>query len=170
MKKTRGKNYVIAKHVNGLREKIGISELSFRPAIYGIIIKKDKVLLMPSWDGYDFPGGGVKLGETLDEALKREVWEETGLKVKRGDTVTVESAFFISMPEEKRFHSILIYCLCKNVQGKVTDQNFETLEKIYLKKAVWVPLEEISRLKFYNPLDNTKIVKRALEVQRKNMG
>ncbi|MEW6295247.1 MAG: NUDIX domain-containing protein [Candidatus Diapherotrites archaeon] len=43
-----------------------------------------KVFLMKSfkWKGdYTFPGGHIKSGEKLEDAVKREVKEETGLNV-----------------------------------------------------------------------------------------
>lgn len=47
-----------------------------------IIICEDKVLLVKDWLGdglWDFPGGGLKGNETLDEAAVREVREEVGI-------------------------------------------------------------------------------------------
>jgi 8-oxo-dGTP pyrophosphatase MutT (NUDIX family) len=60
------------------------SQLSFRPSAYGILIEDNKVLLSKQWDGYDFPGGGVEVDETLEEAVVREFWEETGLDKSSG--------------------------------------------------------------------------------------
>ena len=54
----------------------------------GIVVFKQKVLLMkrvrPSSDGlgyWELPGGGLEYGETPNEALKRELKEETGLTI-----------------------------------------------------------------------------------------
>ena len=52
-------------------------------SVAAIIKKKKKVLAidLSYMDGYGLPGGVVKKGETLDEALVREIKEETGLVV-----------------------------------------------------------------------------------------
>ena len=52
----------------------------------GIVFQNDKVLLIrrgrePGRGRFSIPGGGVKLGETLEQALRREIGEETGLAV-----------------------------------------------------------------------------------------
>jgi ADP-ribose pyrophosphatase YjhB (NUDIX family) len=51
-----------------------------------VIIKNDKILLMhqiyKGEDFYNLPGGGLENNETLEQACRREVREETGLKVK----------------------------------------------------------------------------------------
>ena len=52
---------------------------------------KRNVLLVHNTDGggWSLPGGKVEYGETLVEALKREVREETGLFVEVNDIVSV---------------------------------------------------------------------------------
>lgn len=35
------------------------------------------------WSGVTFPGGHVEPGESFAEAVKREVWEETGLTIEQ---------------------------------------------------------------------------------------
>jgi len=61
--------------------EVPISDLIWRPAAYGIIIQDKHILLSPQHDGYDLPGGGVDLGETMEEGCIREVKEETGMDV-----------------------------------------------------------------------------------------
>ena len=53
---------------------------------YGIIIENNKIVLIKKARGgylgkLDLPGGGIEHKETLDEALKREIMEETGLEI-----------------------------------------------------------------------------------------
>lgn len=57
-----------------------------RPTVTGLIVRKGKLLLtkrrIPPYKGWwDLPGGFVHRGEAPQEAIKREVEEETGLKI-----------------------------------------------------------------------------------------
>ena len=48
--------------------------------------KTGKILVqerVKSWEGIAFPGGKLEEGEGVIESVKREVFEETGLKVKK---------------------------------------------------------------------------------------
>ena len=65
----------------------------FRIGVFGVIIEDGKVLLGLRRDieWWNLPGGGMELGETVDEALCREVLEETGLEVRVGRLVGIYS-------------------------------------------------------------------------------
>lgn len=54
-----------------------------RPSVRGIIIKGNKIAMIHSlkYDYYKFPGGGIEKDETQQDALIREVQEESGLIV-----------------------------------------------------------------------------------------
>ncbi|MGE0003791.1 MAG: NUDIX hydrolase, partial [Candidatus Izemoplasmatales bacterium] len=63
-------------HIESLEEKT----IVHREAVRAIIRNKDKVLLIRSrkFGEYKFPGGGIDVGESMLDALRREVKEETG--------------------------------------------------------------------------------------------
>ena len=54
-----------------------------RPSVRGIIIRDGRIAMVHSlkYDYYKFPGGGIEDGESLEQALIREVAEEAGLQV-----------------------------------------------------------------------------------------
>lgn len=67
-----------------LREKIG-SDLIFSPSVAAIIRNRDQeVLFVQSATDllWSIPAGAIELGETPAEAIRREVFEETGLTVR----------------------------------------------------------------------------------------
>jgi ADP-ribose pyrophosphatase len=63
-----------------------------RVAVGAVVFHHGKVLLVlrnqePSKGVWAIPGGSVDLGETLQAAAEREVFEETGLRVKAGEVI-----------------------------------------------------------------------------------
>lgn len=155
---------VICKNVFGEEFKTEAENLHFRPGVYGIAIKDGKVLLSKQWDGYDFPGGGIELGETIKAALMREFKEETGFDVKVGALVTCEDSFYKHGLEDKYSHSFLLYYLCEITGGSVEELALTETEKEYVEKPEWIDLKEIGDIKFYNSIDSLAILKKAQEL------
>jgi 8-oxo-dGTP diphosphatase len=98
----------------------GVGAIIFRTGSGG----RKEVLLVeragnPLKGYWSIPGGLLETGETLEAAVTREVWEETGLRVK------VERFFEIFeriMPDAKgrtEYHYLLIDFLCRQVGGKL---------------------------------------------------
>ncbi|MBA3721080.1 MAG: NUDIX domain-containing protein [Parachlamydiaceae bacterium] len=55
---------------------------------YGIVIQNNNILLIKKQKGcylglLDLPGGGIEFDETPEDALKRELIEEVGLKIEK---------------------------------------------------------------------------------------
>lgn len=130
------------------------SELSWRPAAYGLLVEDGKILLCrvnnQDWDGYFLPGGGVELGEAIDQALKREFFEETGLEIEIDKLLTCRSSFFILPPHNKPVSSIMIYYLCRRVSGDLDNSNIEEIEKGFMKGPEWIDLDKLAEIKIYD--------------------
>jgi len=157
---------VVCHNRYGEKHEVDSSELFFRPSVYGVLVEGDKVLLSKQWDGYDFPGGGIYIHETIDEALEREFWEETGLKVKRGNIVACESNFFTSDLSKKSANFILTYFLVNKIDGEISIDNIDTEESRYIDMPEWIDLKDIDKIKFYNNVDSPKLIREAIKINK----
>jgi len=80
-----------------------------------LLIKRGKEPLRGRWL---IPGGAVELGETLQEALVREVREETGLDVIPRDVVLVFDRIDRD-GADVRFHYVIVDYVCDLVGGEL---------------------------------------------------
>lgn len=67
---------------------------------YGIVKNEGKVLLIKKARGaykgkLDLPGGGIERGETADDTLRREFWEEVGVEIKNSKLKTVITNYVV---------------------------------------------------------------------------
>ena len=97
------------------------AKAQFRIGVFALIIKDSEVLLgrRRDIDWWNLPGGGMEVGETVDEALRREVLEETGLQVRVGRLVGV-----YSKPQKQE---LVLALLCEIVGGVLVETE-ETIE------------------------------------------
>ena len=151
--------------VQGKAFQVSADQLSIRPAVKGVIIRENKILLVRVWDGYDFPGGGIKLGETIEEALKREIKEETGYDIAPGRLLTGADAFYKIFHKEKFVQSILLYYACTITGSELSTALFTEKEKEFMKKAEWIELSKIKDITFYNSVDSLRVI----DLMLKNM-
>ncbi len=78
-----------------------------------LLIKRGKEPLRGRWV---VPGGTVEVGETLEQALVREVQEETGLVVRPLEVVLVFDRIERD-GDTVRYHYVIVDYLCEYVSG-----------------------------------------------------
>lgn len=93
-------------------------------AVGAVVFREGKVLLVkrikdPQKETWAIPGGSVNLGESLQEAVEREIKEETGLTIKAKKPV--HSFDLIERDEQGaiRFHYVIIDLEAEYVSGQL---------------------------------------------------
>lgn len=91
------------------------------PSVHGAIINENKHILLHRREDHGFwalPGGKIKLGESIVACLKRELLEETGLKVSIERLVGIYSApdYLLSV-KNAVYQPFLVVFLCQVNKG-----------------------------------------------------
>lgn len=103
-----------------------------------IFNQENKVLLLKShkWDDeYVIPGGHVEWGEKMEDALRREILEETGLEIYDLELVGLKENVYTTGTQERK-HFIFVDFACRTDSSQVT-LNEEAEEYI------WIGMDEI---------------------------
>jgi len=151
---------VICKDVFGKEYVVDVDKLEQRIGIYAVIVKDDRILLTRQWDGYSLIGGGVEKGETLEEAMRREVKEETGLDVTPGKLIYYATTFFKRNEDAVPRQSFQFYFTHTNIAGEIHNMNITESEKTYTNDVPeWVDLDRIDTINFRHSIDLKTILK-----------
>lgn len=124
-------------YIKDLRDKTNHMPLLIPHSVVVVFNEKNEVLLEErSDDGYfDFPGGALDLKETLIDAAKRELEEETGLIADELELLNVysgEITHYVYFNGDEIYGVDAVY-LCHKYHGELKPQ-----------------LEEVKRLAFYS--------------------
>ncbi len=77
-------------YIEELRKIIGTRPIILAGAVVAVTDECGRILLQKRRDVlWGLPGGLLELGESTEEAARREVWEETGLEIGKLELVDV---------------------------------------------------------------------------------
>jgi len=101
-------------------------------------------------DGWEFPGGKMEPGESPEEALRREIWEELETKI------VVERLIQTVEYDYPKFHLTMHCFWCHIESGSLTLKEHEAAKWLSienLNSVVWLPADRIVVNKLCNTTD-----------------
>jgi len=111
----------------------------------GVIVDRGRTVLIrrgtePLLGEWSIPGGTIEIGETIEEAVRRELREETGLEVRVLELIELFDRIYpqdgAADKKKPRFHFVIADYLCELVGGEpragsdVTDLAFAREEEL----------------------------------------
>jgi ADP-ribose pyrophosphatase YjhB (NUDIX family) len=127
-----------------------------------VIFRDDEVLLVrrgqePALGSWSLPGGLVELGETLEDALRRELAEEAGITVRIIGVTAVLDRIYRDPEGGIPYHYVLVDFLCDYEAGELRPGSDITAARFY-------PLSALAGLDL--PAFTARVIRRAWEQKR----
>ena len=106
-----------------------------------LIFERDEILIVerakePLKGYWSLPGGIVEAGEKLEDGIRREVREETGLEVEPGPVFEIFERIMPDSGGRPEYHYVLIDYLCRVVGGRLAPASD-------VSNAAWVAKEKL---------------------------
>jgi 8-oxo-dGTP diphosphatase len=120
-----------------------------------IVIRDKKVLLGKRMNAhgnhtYNFPGGHLEFGEAIEDCARREVLEETGLKVEKIKIGPFTNDIFIN--EGKHYITIFAIGESKSGEPKVMEPDkctgWDWYNWNHLPQPLFLPIQNLLKQKF----------------------
>lgn len=125
----------------------------FNYRVCAVIIHEGKLLAMKDFHSpyYYLPGGRVKLHETAEHAVIREIEEELGVTAHINRALWLNQGFFVEDVTQDKFHELCIYYLM-DISGTAIPTNvltFAGVEKSKKHVFEWLTFDEVKEAYLY---------------------
>ena len=125
----------------------------FNYRVCAVIISDGKLLAMHDERSpyYYLPGGRVKLGETAEQAVLREVWEELEITPAIVRPLWLNQAFFTEDVDHLHYHELCVYFLLDISQTDLLSRGdrFTLHEHDHTHVFEWLLFEHLAHEYFY---------------------
>ncbi len=108
------------------------------PIVGALVVNPENKILLVKFDEkdslYGLPGGKVRWGESIENAVKREVKEEVGLDVEFESIPLVQEAIFSKeIPGREDKHMIFLECVCRSNSSEVKMDDREIFSYVWIE-------------------------------------
>ncbi|MFN8452171.1 MAG: NUDIX domain-containing protein [Anaerolineae bacterium] len=123
---------------------VPVESLIQRPSVYGIVLHQRQLLVARarSTQKYVLPGGGIEKGEAVDAALRREVWEETGVQVEVGEFLHFQTDLFYYDPLDLALHGFLFFYAARPLTTALDPPEYPPEEDVDF--PLWVSIDHLT--------------------------
>ena len=125
-----------------------VANQKFNYRVCGIIIDNQKILAMRDECSpyYYLPGGRVKLGETAEESIQREMLEELQISPKIIRPLWLDQSFFAEDVNQKHYHELCLYFLLDVTQTDLFTRGneFTHIKGVHTHHFSWVNYSPLS--------------------------
>ncbi|HYD35718.1 MAG TPA: NUDIX hydrolase [Vitreimonas sp.] len=127
------------------------SPLSWRVSAYAVIVKNGQLLIIKNRKEkmFDIVGGGIEIGESIDEALTREAREEAGAHIRKGDLLDAHLDWF--KHANGHYYQTLQLFYMAELEGELITATDPDIERV-----IFVPFTELKLYEF--PPFVTKVI------------
>lgn len=124
-------------YIKEMRKFIG-NEMLFTVGC-GVIIEENECILLQhrtDEDSWGIPGGVMEIGETFEETVKRETFEETGLEVNSLKLFGIYSgkSCFVQYPNKDKMYSVQIIFKTNEYEGVLKQRGLESRAHRFFRK------------------------------------
>jgi mutator protein MutT len=141
------------------------------PSVGAVVVQQGYVLLIqrgqpPAQGLWTLPGGVIEVGETPEEAVVREVREETNLTVTVGGIVEIVTKVFRDVHNAVQYHYLILDYLATCRAGAALPSVFLSPDAD-VTDVRWIPLGELSA---YDLTDGVlPVIQRGIALQHANL-
>lgn len=134
--------------------------MKIRSSVCALILKDNQILTIKKKDKgvieYILPGGGQEFGETLIDALHREVREEVGTSIKNVRLILVRE--YIGKNHEHAEQDQELHIVSHIFSCEIEEENKYQLEPDRDQVGIeWIKMKELNNYNFY-PKELTKLL------------
>ncbi|KHF41619.1 NUDIX hydrolase [Halalkalibacter okhensis] len=123
-------------YIEELRSLVGNRPLVLTGVTALVIDQHSHILMVQSDEMWKLPGGFIELGESAEEACRREILEETGIKIGDLELIGVFSGnhFYTQLPNGDEYYPVTIAYVTEDIRSGNLKPDEKEIQKVQFFK------------------------------------